>query len=532
RRVVEDQAYDQLVNETLLRQEYRRRGISVSDDEILQAARTSPPPGALQSPELMTDGRFDPAKYQRLLTSPQARASGTLAGLEAYYRQEIPRNKLFDQISSDVYLSDERLWQIYKDRHDSAVVSYVTLRTDALTDTAVTVTDDEISKYYDQNKKSFVRPGRAVLSLLTISRALTGADTAEAKAKIETLRTEIMNGAKFDDVAKRESVDSGSAVNGGKMGPGTNKGQYVLPFEKALAQLKVNEVSQPVLTDFGYHLIKLVEKHGDTLTAAHILLPITQGDSSASRTDRRADELSGLAANLTDTPDKFDSAAKKMGMTPASVVAIEKQVLTYAGRQVPSVSAWAFNGTRVGETSDLLDSPNAYYLARLDSLTPGGDQPLSEVKDEIRRRLAAVKRIDKLMPRALAIATAAKSSSLEAAAATAKLTVEKSPPFARIDLVPGLGQFTEAIGAAFSVPIGKISPPVRSVDGLSVLRVDSRTDAQRPAFEVQKGQQRGQLTQSLRQQRVQEYLAALRDNHKIEDHRVSVNAALRRQSVP
>src|SRR6476469_8108044 len=60
-----DQAYDQLVGDALLRQEYRRRGITVTDDEILQAARFSPPPQPMQAPDLQTEGQFDPAKYQR-----------------------------------------------------------------------------------------------------------------------------------------------------------------------------------------------------------------------------------------------------------------------------------------------------------------------------------------------------------------------------------------------------------------------------------------------------------------------------------
>ena len=71
----------------------------------------------------MTDGRFDPVKYNRLLTSSQAKQSGMLAGLESYYRSEIPRQKLFDQVSSDVYLSDERLWQIFRDRQRQHLIA-------------------------------------------------------------------------------------------------------------------------------------------------------------------------------------------------------------------------------------------------------------------------------------------------------------------------------------------------------------------------------------------------------------------------
>ena len=529
RRTVEDQAFDQMVSEILLQQEYKRRGISVTDDEILQAARTSPPPQVMSAPEMQTDGRFDPEKYRRYLSSSNAKP--VLLQLEAYYRSEIPRQKLFEQVSSDVYLSDERLWQIWRDRHDSATVSFVALRTDALTDTAVAITDAEISASYERTKKTWTRPGRAVLSLLTIPRAMTADDSTAAKTRIEKLRAEIVAGAKFEDVARRESIDSGSAIKGGSLGM-AGKGRYVEPFEKAMAGLKVGEVSQPVLTPFGWHIIKIDERKGDSSSVRHILVGFTQTDSNATRTDKRADSLAAIAGSLIDQPARFDSAARTLKLSPASVVATEKDVLNFAGRQVPSASAWAFSGSKVGETSDLLDAPDAYYLVRLDSLTLGGQQSLSDVKEDIRRRLAADKRIEKLIPAAQAIASAAASGSLEAAAANAKLPVEKSKPFARVELVQGLGQFTQAIGAAFSVPIGKVSPPVAANDAMVVLRVDSRTDASKVAFDAQKLQQRSGLTQQLKQQRVEEYMASLRENNKVEDHRVKVMAQMRRQSAP
>lgn len=531
RRTVEDQAFDQMVNEILLKQEYKRRGISVTDDEIRQAALTSPPPGAVNSPDLQTDGKFDPEKYRRLLSSSQAKQSGTLQGLEAYYRQEIPRQKLFDQVSSDVYLSDERLWQIWRDRHDSATVSFVTFRTAGLTDTVVAVSDAEISAYYERHKKELTRPGRAVLSLLTIPRNITAEDTAATKARMEALRAEIMGGAKFEDVARRESFDSTSGANGGSLGMAP-KGRFVGPFETAMNALKIGEVSQPVLTSFGYHLIKVEQRKGDSTLARHIQLRITQSDSNASRTDRKADELAAIAGSLVDQPTRFDSAAKQLNLTPGSVIAIEKEVLNFAGRQVPGASGWAFSGSRVGETSDLIDAPDAYYLVRLDSLTNGGQQTLAEVKEDIRRRLASDKRVEKLRPLAEAVSMGAQQSSLEAAAAQAKVSVEKSQPFARVELVPGLGQFTQAIGAAFTVPVGKVSPPVQANDAMVVLRVDSRTEASKPAFEAQKGQQRGQLTQQLKQQRVEDFMANLRENNKVEDHRTKVMAQMRRQSAP
>ena len=529
RRTLEDRAYDELVNEVLLQQEFKRRGITVTDEEILEAARLAPPPQATQSPDLQTDGQFDLKKYQRLLASSVARQSGMLVGLEAYYRTEIPKQKLFDQVASDVYMSDERLWQIYKDRHDTAQVSYVLLRPESLTDTAVTVTDAEIGQFYERNRKRFDRPGRAVVSLVNVARSVTTADSLGAKVRIDRIRAEIAGGAKFEEVAKRESNDSVSGAAGGNVGK-VWKGRLTPKFESAAYALKTGELSQPVLTPFGWHVIRVDSSRRDTLDLRHILIVIGQTDSSATRTDRRADSLAAKAANQQD-PKLFDAAAKSLGLTAASVVAIEKEPLNFAGRVVPSVSAWAFSGAQIGETSDLFDSPDAYYVARLDSLSTGGAQPLAAVRDDIRRRLTRERRIEKLRPMAVEIMNTAKGSTLEAAAAARKLTMETSQSFTRVDPVPGLGQFNQAVGASFTIPVGQVGGPVTAADGLAIIRVNRRAETVRATFESQKSQQRGQLTQSMRQQRVEEYMGSLRESVKIQDHRAKVNAQLRKQSV-
>jgi peptidyl-prolyl cis-trans isomerase D len=526
---VEQQVYDDLVNELLLRQEYQRRGISVSDEEIVAAARTAPPPELLQNPELQTEGRFDPVKYQRFLANPAAKQGGLLQYLEAYYRQEIPKEKLFQQITSDVYVSDARLWSMWQDSHDSAQVSFAAFRTELVPDSAVQVSDADISAYYEKNKKQFERPGRAVLSLLTIPRTITAADTAAAQARAARLRAEIVGGAKFEDVAHRESADSVSAAQGGDLGSGA-KGRFVPEFESAAFALPVGEVSQPVKTPFGFHLIRVDSKKGDTLGVHHILVPIQQSDSTAARTDRIADSVAKIAASQ-DNPKAFDQAAQKFGLSRATVAALENEPLTWLGKPVPSVSAWAFGGVNVGETSDLYDAPDAYYLARLDSLTKGGPQSLAEVKDEIRQRLAQSKKVEKLLPRGQQLAKQAAQSSLEQAAAAAGTKVEKTQTFTRGSLVPGLGQYTQAVGAAFGLQQGALSDAIPSRDGVYVLRVDRRTNADKGAWQAQKTQQRQQMTNALRQQRVRDYLLGLRESAKIADHRKDVAAAQRRQSA-
>ena len=521
-----DQAYDQLVGDALLRQEYRRRGITVSDDEILQAARYNPPPQLMQAPDLQTDGQFDPAKYQRFLASPLAKQNGLLFQLDQYYRTEIPKEKLFDQVASDVYISDEQLWRRFQDTHDSAQVSFVQFEPERISDSAVRVSDDEVRAYYDTHKKQFERPGTAKVSIIIIPRAVSAADSAAVRAHALALRAKILGGEKFEDVARAESADSASAVNGGSLGKGP-KGRFVAPFEAAAYALKTGEISQPVLTQFGYHLIKVDARKGDTLTISHILLRIQQSDSAAAKTDRRADSLARMAAS-TDQPAKFDLAARALQIPIIRSAVVEGNTLTVNGQYIPSVGPWAFQGAKPGETSELFDAEDGYYLARLDSLTPGGTLSLDQAKQDIRTYLLRQKKVDALMPQARNFAKVAGASSLESAAKLLNMQVVSTKPFTRVTGVPELAQAPEAVGAAFTLPLRTVSEPIRSTAEVVVERVDTRIPASRAVFEAQKATVRAQALQQIRQERVRIFLANLKAVAKIDDKRKQVEASARR----
>src|SRR5688572_12545912 len=252
---IRDEVFNQLVQSVLLDQEYKRRGIRVTDEEIVQAAQFSPPPQFMQSPELQTDGRFDIEKYQRFLKSATARQQGLYLQLENYYRSEIPKAKLFEQVASQVFVTDDELWRTFRDQNDSAKVSFVKFDPASIPDSGLTVTDAEIRSYYDSHKKQLERPGRAVVSVLSIPRVVTGADSAAVRTRLLAPRDEIEKGAKFEDVAKRESSDTISGSQGGFLGRGA-RGRFVEAFEKPAYALTPGQLSDPVETQFGLHLIK------------------------------------------------------------------------------------------------------------------------------------------------------------------------------------------------------------------------------------------------------------------------------------
>ncbi len=525
-RRLENQAFDEMVAQILLEQEYKKRGIVVSDDELQQYARFAPPAWVRNAPDLQTDGQFDLSKYQRLLASAQARQSGLLVALEQYFRTEVPKEKLFEQVTAGLYVTDAELWRSWRDLSDSASISYVALRP-VVTKADSGIADSELRSYYDAHKSQFDGPGHAVMHALWIPRLVTAADTQAVRARAEALRAEIAGGTKFEDVARRESADTVSGAQGGDLGSGP-AARFVPEFSKAAEALSPGQISQPVLTPFGYHLIRLDSRKGDTLGLHHLLLRIQPSDSNTARIDREADKLARLIDG-TD-PRKFDAAAASLGLTPFVVRARENELASYNSRYVPGVSAWAFGGASVGETSDLIDADDGYYVARLDSLMPGG-QNFDAARGAVLARVSAEHALERLMSPAKAISDAARAGTLEAAASAAGKTVENTGFTSRAGASDKMGMLGEAIGAAFVAPLNTVGAPVRQSDAVYITRTDARKPADKQTFEAQKAALRSRRLEQLRQARVQMFLDDLRKGASIKDKRKEINEQLRRQSA-
>src|SRR5713101_8978596 len=218
-RQVQDRVVDQFIQKILLDRAYRRFGITVTDDEIIQAARSSPPPQILQQvlgdPTFQTNGQFDITKWQRYISSA---GSEFAAQVEQLYRDYLPQRKLEEYLTADVYVSDAKLWRIWRDQRESVTVSLVALRPEQISDADAPVSDAEIQRYYDAHKGDYKQPAVAYLSFVAAPRAPDAADTAAALARARKLRAEASASlAKFTEVAKRESADSVSGAKGGDL---------------------------------------------------------------------------------------------------------------------------------------------------------------------------------------------------------------------------------------------------------------------------------------------------------------------------
>src|SRR4029077_18907635 len=164
----------------------------------------SPPPQILQQvledPTFQTNGQFDITKWQRYISSA---GSEFAAQVEQLYREYLPQRKLQEYLTADVYVSDAKLWRIWRDQHESVTVALLAIRPEDIPDSLAPVSEAELRRYYEAHQSELKQPGTAWLSYLMLPREPDGADSAAARARARALRADIAGGkTKFEDAAK------------------------------------------------------------------------------------------------------------------------------------------------------------------------------------------------------------------------------------------------------------------------------------------------------------------------------------------
>jgi peptidyl-prolyl cis-trans isomerase D len=526
-RQLEDQVLEQIVQQILLNDEYRRQEITVTDDELRQALRFAPLPELREVEIFQTDGQFDLEKYQRYLLSG-ADPNFALA-LEQRYREELPRIKYFERIAQGANVSGAKLWQVYRDQNDSVTATVVALVPAVLVaDEEIEVSEDALRAYYEAHADEYEQPAQAHVSYVTISRVPNAADSTTALERARAIREEIIAGTDFEAVAARESADSANRDTGGDLGE-VERGAFVPPFEEAALALRPGQLSQPVLTRFGYHIIRLESRDGDTYHPRHILVPIEPFGEHLDIVDRQADSLDMLAADQDD-PTILDSVAVDMGVEVRAAPPLRQGTRMVIGSDfVPDVGVWAFESPP-GQTSNVIETRNAYYVFRLDSIIPAGTAPLEDVVEQVRRDAATQQKWERTRELAQAIAAAVDAgTSLEEAAEQHRAQARPIGPFTRANPGPALVEAPEAVGAAFGLQLGQVGGPFESEFAIFLVEPTRFRWADSTAFTAQLGDLRNQALQQARQARLQLVLASVRQSADVVDSRRELQLAQQEQ---
>lgn len=514
---VRDEVWKSFVQSTVMRDEIKRRHITVTSDEVASLILAVAPPQLQQAAEFQTNGRFDMSKYQRWLQSSAGQMY--VPALEAQYRDEILRAKLLRNVTADVFLSEAALWQRYRDQHETVSIALTPLVPNrVIPDSAVVVSDAEIDAYYKAHPKEFDRPETAFLSYIGVPRSLDASDSAAALTHAREVRAELVRDTAWAEIAKRESSDQATADVGGNLGTFA-RGTMVSSFDAAAFSLPIGTISEPIGSEFGYHILQVLSRTADSATARHILIPITLAGAHRDLVDAEADSLEQLGADRLD-PAALDTAARALKLPIGQSAPVQKGSRAIIGPYlVGDAGVWAFQA-KVGETSPVVETDDFYYVFRLDSLQKAGVPPLASIRAAVQSAVTESKKDSLALNKANDFVNRVKagSSMIEASKALG-LEHREFPAFARIQ--PPLPN-PKLIGTAFGLPVGALSSPIVTDEGIYVIRVLTHTPADSVAFRKDLDQMRSQEVRAARDERVRFYLQALNERAKVKDDRAKL----------
>ena len=554
---LDSQVLETLVTERLVELEAKRLGIAVSAEAVARAVASSP--------EFQDDGRF--------IGKDEIRRRLELAGLseadlERSLRQRLERESLEGLIGAGVLASDAEVEREFRRRTEQVrleyvladagryrdgitpseeetkarfeakretyripekrVVSYVLLDRATLSP-QVAVTDRELELHYQDRREEFRQDEEACASHILVkvkqADAVEGHTDAEAQAIAQKLLDQLRAGADFAELARKSSEDPGSASQGGDLGC-FGPGKMVPEFDDAAFALEPGALSDLVKTPFGYHVIRLSSKRESSV------LPFAQVKERirASVTDKKIRELGEQKAEALGAAlakgQTLEAAAKAQGLS------VQKSAAFARGETPPvlqsaSLVARVFQ-MKAGETEkEGFALPQGAAFIAVAEIQPARAPEWKDVAERVRGDLVLEAAIEKARATAAELRARAEKLGLEKAAAAASLVRKETQALTgRGQPLGDLGTGMALEDAAFSLPEGTLSEPVRAPSGWAVLRVLEKKPFDTAELERQKAQLRASLTQQRQSELFRAFLSAARDRYPIERNAAAFRRAL------
>ncbi|VAW85313.1 Peptidyl-prolyl cis-trans isomerase PpiD [hydrothermal vent metagenome] len=409
-------ALDRIVNTEVMSQAASENGFSVGDQLLLQAIA--------ERGDFQTDGVFDASLYNNLLVSNNL----SPADFEANVRREMMANQFVSGVMDLAIVTDYELDALLKIQEQSREIGYLVLKAEVLKalDSEREFSEEEIKAHYDMNVNLFALPEKVSLEyvelsskdllddvqvdeeallelyddridsfglpeerrarhiLVNVAEDASEADVEVARSKATDLLTRVKAGESFETLAKDNSDDAGSAIDGGDLGF-FGRGMMVTAFDNVTFEMQVGDVSELVKTPFGFHIIKLEEIREDsTKPFAEVREDLELSYREQQAEDILFDQLEVLSNLTYENPDSLVVAADQMELVINKVGFFDQN----SGDDIAShsnVRKAAFSSeVMAGNNSEPLEvGENHMVVIRMDEHKPKSYRPLEEVRDDV-----------------------------------------------------------------------------------------------------------------------------------------------------
>ncbi|KAA3655725.1 MAG: hypothetical protein DWQ10_16990 [Calditrichaeota bacterium] len=513
-----DQVWEQIVREILMNQEIQKRNLMPSAREIAFNMRNNPPEFIRSDTSFATNGRFDQAKYDLALQRDNYQANiNYWTQVEEYVRYMIPRQKLQDNLMAGIFVTDKDVKQEYLKSNQEATVEYISVPPSKFNDTEIELTDDQISAYYEEHEDSYREQLKRKIEFVIYSNQATKEDSALVEKEVQDLYEQAKSGADFAELAITNSDDN-SAEQGGDLGF-FKRDAMVKPFADAAFSAKIGEIVGPVRSQFGLHIINVVDKRMvdgvEEVRASHILRKF---NASSNTVEAARDSAAFFAAVAQE--DGWEKALEEEKVPSQTSTFFTKGSGFIPGLGLErTISKFVFQN-QVGTVSDFYETNQGFAVVKIVDEQQPRTKKLEEVKGLIENALKTEKRWDLAKEFAENLkAEIDKGTTFEALASTESVTHEKPEKFNRNAFIANVGKDPVFIGTAFKLAPGTISDPVRGTRAYYIIKSIERSDYDDADFKAKKEAIRQDLLTRKQQQAFNQWYAALKKDAEIVDNR-------------
>jgi peptidyl-prolyl cis-trans isomerase D len=546
---IEQQILQQMVDERAALAEAERLGITVSDEEVRQRIFAMP---AFQE----NGGFIGEQRYQQLLR--MQRPPMLPSEFETNVRSGLTVEKLRASLTDWLAVPDKELEEAYRRRNDKIKLAVVTFNADSFRGQA-TASDADVASHFEAHKDDFKIPekrkiryllldieamrAKVVVPQADIEKAYNnsieqyttpeqvrashillkteGKNDADVKAKAEAILKEAKAGADFAELAKKNSEDESNAKNGGDLDY-FGRGRMVPEFDQAVFTMQPGQISDLVKTQYGYHIIKLVDKKS---AATRSLAEVRQQLTDQLAYERAQAQAADLAAKLekqVSKPADLDKVAKAEGLTvqESGFFAREEPILGLG--PAPEATNKAFD-MKPGDVAGPLRASRGFVFETLVAKQDPYVPKLDEVKERVRDEVIKQKARDLSTQKAAELAAKLKAApDFEKAAKAAGFEAKTTELIARDAPIPDIGAAPAVEDAAFKLPVGGVSTAIATDNGTAVVKVLDKKEVTADEWSTAKDRFRDEQLNERRNRFFAAYMVKAKQKMKIDVNRESL----------
>ncbi len=420
---------ERLVRDRVMAAAASKQNLTASDQRLARDLQENPSIAALRKP----DGSLDLDRYKQLvgaqglspemfearvradIASRQVLAGMGASGMASPATADIALNAFFERrevqlarfnagdYASKLTLTDAQLEQYYKDNpaffqaQEQANIEYVVLDIESIRK-SIALNPDEVKAYFDQNAQRLAgnEERRASHILIAAPKTASATERQAAKAKADELLAQVQKSPdSFADVAKKNSQDPGSAVNGGDL-DFFGKGSMVKPFEEAAFTMKKGDISPVIETEFGYHIIRVTDIKLPKQKTFEEMRPEIEADLKKQQAQKKFAEVAESFTNsVYEQADSFKAVAEKLKLEVKTANNVQRKPAPGATGPLANVkllnAVFAPDAVEKKRNTEAVDlGVSQLASARVLQYTPARTLPFAEVKDRVKDRLLAV----------------------------------------------------------------------------------------------------------------------------------------------